>query len=70
MDSEDFRHSRQRNNLIREILESERTYVNYLTVFVEFFLKPLKTALTTKDPKKIILDDNQIKKIFSNCNFF
>lgn len=70
MDSEDFRHSRQRNNLIREILESERTYVNYITVFQDYFLKPLKTALATKDTKKIILDDNQIKKIFSNCKFF
>lgn len=53
-----FSQIKQRNNLIREILETERTYVNYMTIFVEIFMKPLKA--------KKIVDDTIIKKLFSN----
>lgn len=55
---DEFSNIKTRNNLIREILETERTYVNYMTLLIEFYVKPLRS--------KKIIDENTIKKIFSN----
>ena len=60
----EFRGLKQRANLLQELLETERTYVTNLTIFMDYFLTPLKKS--SKEKKKI-LTESQIKDIFSNC---
>eukprot|EP01080_Neovahlkampfia_damariscottae_P011797 gene11797-5131_t len=59
----EFRGLKQRANLLQELLETERTYVTNLTIFMDYFLTPLKKS--AKEKKKI-LTEAQIKDIFSN----
>jgi hypothetical protein len=60
----EFRGLKQRANLLNELLETERTYVENLNIFATYFLNPLKKS--SKEKKKI-LTEIQIKDIFSNC---
>jgi hypothetical protein len=60
----EFRGLKQRANLLNELLETERTYVENLNIFSTYFLNPLKKS--SKEKKKI-LTEIQIKDIFSNC---
>jgi hypothetical protein len=55
----DFRSARTRNELIRETISTERSYVNSLKVFVNVFYEPLK-----KQPQ--VLSEQKLKAIFSN----
>lgn len=54
----------QRDKIIREILETEKTYVKNLGILVNVFLNPLVAML--KSGKRRILKDVYIKSIFSN----
>ena len=53
-----FQDTMTRNNLILETLDTERAYCDYLNVFIEMYLKPMRD--------KKILDEVTIKKLFSN----
>jgi len=52
--------SHQRVNIIKEIVETERTYTQSLKWAVEHFLSPLKSAR--------LLSADQISTIFSEVN--
>lgn len=53
-----FQDRSTRNNLIREVLSSEKAYCGYLGVFIDCFLKPLR--------ENKLVDEQTIKKLFSN----
>jgi hypothetical protein len=58
MNKEEYKESKQRIKLIKELLETERTFVKFLKELIEEYYIPLR--------KKNILDDKEINTIFSN----
>eukprot|EP01117_Protostelium_nocturnum_P003411 TRINITY_DN1442_c0_g1_i1.p1 TRINITY_DN1442_c0_g1~~TRINITY_DN1442_c0_g1_i1.p1 ORF type:complete len:806 (+),score=343.01 TRINITY_DN1442_c0_g1_i1:243-2660(+) len=52
-----------RDNCAKEILSTEQVYVKYLGLCITLFIKPLKEAAHKKKP---ILEESQIKSIFSD----
>ncbi|KAJ5072920.1 faciogenital dysplasia protein [Anaeramoeba ignava] len=52
--------ARKRNNLIRELIETEKSYLFYLKQTNDYFLSPLL--------RKKILDEEQCQLLFSNIN--
>eukprot|EP01027_Heterolobosea_sp_BB2_P015927 GEZU01022736.1.p1 GENE.GEZU01022736.1~~GEZU01022736.1.p1 ORF type:complete len:112 (+),score=11.82 GEZU01022736.1:3-338(+) len=52
--------ARLRSNALRDLIGTEKTYVDALTVLVKVYLEPLKTT------KKKLLPPNDVKVIFSN----
>jgi len=58
--STDFKQRRTRNELIRETVETERTYVKHLSNFVNLVYLPIKKA------QKPVIKEENIKSLFSN----
>ena len=62
------RRATHRRNVIREILDTEETYVQALELVVKTFLEPLqwKYNLSRKAGSAPMLDDNELNALFSN----
>jgi len=55
---------RNRQRVIDEILSSEQSYVNSLTVLCNYFIFPMKKL--AREPKEAVLTSEEIQTIFSN----
>lgn len=60
----------KRTHIVRELLETEKTYCNSLWILINTFMKPLQEELHTKNSLNIskdtsLLDKDSIRRIFS-----
>jgi hypothetical protein len=63
MEGKDFKKAYQRIKLMKETIETERTYVSNMKIFTEEYYLPLKNLVNNK---KGPLDEKELKDIFSN----
>jgi hypothetical protein len=60
-----FKKENQRIKLIKEIYETEKDYVKCLKEFYDLYYAPLISKVH-EDSKKVILDEKEMDKLFSN----
>jgi hypothetical protein len=58
----EFKQAYQRMRLLKELIQTERSYVIFLSKLITLYMKPLKI----KDKKKMILEEKEYNDIFSN----
>jgi hypothetical protein len=58
---EEFKQTKKRNNIIKEILDTEIIFVNNIKQLIELILTPLKI-----NTKIIGIEEKDLKEIFSN----
>ena len=52
----------ERGNVLQEIIDSESKYVNFLTIMMEIYVKPIRSGITTG--KKAILNKQESATLF------
>lgn len=67
---QDYKFLKKRTHIVRELLETEKTYCNSLWILINTFMKPLQEELHTKNSLNIskdtsLLDKDSIRRIFS-----